>query len=620
MSEYWGMRRTSLNVSPKVLVNTFISLTKHLRYNRGMNLNWNLDDILKKEDFDKLFLEVRKDSEILGKWVEKLKPEMEAMEFEKFLNFDEEMSIKMARLGYLPGLMESTNQKDSEAKFLRDKTEKIQLKISETAVKISMWLKGLREPILDNKNAKRLFAVIPDLEYGLKYSREKAKHSLTEEIENLIINKDLNGIGVVSELREMMETEIEYTLKIGKKIKKIKTQSDLLALVHSPKAEVRKAAYRELLSKQKKNLHKFFAAYSAIVKDWGYEAKLRKYSSPIEVRNIGNDIPNGAIDELLGVCKINRDIFHRFFKWKAAELNKNKLERFDIYAPLDKVDKKIEKEEALKMVLEGFDKFAPKFGQYAREIIDSQHIDWMPKKDKRGGAFCATVTPQIKPYVLLNFVGKTRDMSTLAHELGHGIHSMYASKHYSSTQQAPLPLAETASTLTEMILFEEIMGRETNNKIKKSLLADKMADSYATILRQNYFIIFEKEAHEIIPNGIKMEDLSKMYLKNLKEQFGSSVKIDKMFQYEWSYVSHIFDSPFYCYAYNFGELLALGLYKRYKENKNLWLPRIENILRAGGSQNPQELLLKNGIDIRSKSFWNDSFEIIRGWQRELERL
>jgi len=585
-----------------------------------MNLKWNLDDILKKEEFEGLFDEVKIDAKILEKWVGKLKPTMSKELFEDFLNFDEEMSVKMARLGYLPNLMESINQKDSEAKFLRDKTEKLQLKISETAVKISMWLKGLREPILDDKNAKRLFGVVKDLEYGLTYARDMVKHNLSEEIENLIINKDLNGIGTVCELREMMETEIEYSLKIGKKVKKIKTQSDLVALFYNPKAEIRKAAYIELLVKQKKNLHKFFAAYSAIVKDWGYEAKLRKYNSPIEVRNIGNDIPNEAVDELLKVCQINRDIFHKFFKWKAKELRKNKLERFDIYAPLDKKDRKIEKEEALKLVLDSFDKFAPKFGQYARQIIESQHIDWMTKKDKRGGAFCATIAPQIKPYILLNFTDKTRDVSTLAHELGHGIHSMYAQNHYSSAQHAPLPLAETASTLAEIILFEKILRQETNNKIKKSLLADKMADSYATILRQNYFVMFEKEAHKVIPDGIKIEDLSAMYLKNLREQFGSSVKVDNIFQYEWSYIPHIFDSPFYCYSYNFGELLALGLYKKYKENKKLWLPRIENILTAGGSQNPQKLLLENGIDIRSKSFWNDSFEIIPGWQRELQRL
>ncbi len=585
-----------------------------------MKLQWNLDDILKKEDFNNLFEEVKKDSEILEGWVKKLKPNISEKEFEKFLNFDEEMSLKMSRLGYLPGLMEVTNQKDSEAKFLKAKMEKIELKISETAVKISMWLKGKREPFLDDKNAKRLFGIIKDLEYGLIYARDKAKHNLSEEIENVIINKDLNGIGVVSELREMMETEIEYNIKIGKKIKKIKTQSDLLSLIYNPKEKIRKAAYKELLTKQKKNIHKFFAAYSAIVKDWEYERKIRKYESAIEVRNIGNDIPNEAVDELLEACQNNKDVFTNYFKWKAKELNKSKLERHDIYAPIDKKDFKIEREEAIKLVIESLDKFCPKFGQYAREIIDAQHIDWLPKKDKRGGAFCATIIPTIKPYVLLNFTGKIRDVSTLAHELGHGIHSLYAQNHYSSSQHANLPLAETASTLAEMILFEEILDKERDPIIKKSLLSDKMADAYATILRQNYFVMFEKESFKIIPDGIKVEDLSKMYLKNLKEQFGNSVKIDPLFAYEWSYISHIFDSPFYCYAYNFGELLALGLYKKYKENPKVWLPRIEKILEAGGSRNPSELLLENGINIRSESFWKNSFDIIREWQYELDRI
>lgn len=579
-----------------------------------------MDDILKISDFDNLYCEIDEERKKLDEWVDKLKPDMETNEFEEFLNFDESMSIKLTRLAYLPSLMESINQKDSEAKFLTAKIEKLELKISETAVKISMWLKGKREPILDDKNAKRLFAVIADLEYGLKYARDKAKHSLTEEIENLITNKDINGIGVVAELREMMETEIEYSLKIGKRVKKIKTQSDLLALVYSPKEKVRKAAYKELLTKQKKNLHKFFAAYSAIVKDWGYEAKLRHYESAIEVRNIANDIPNEAVEELLVACQNNKDVFQKFFKWKAKEMGKIKLERYDIYAPIDKKDLKIDQAEAIKLVLESLNKFCPKFGGYAKEIVEAQHVDWMPKKNKRCGAFCATVEPKIKPYVLLNFTGKARDISTLAHELGHGIHSLYAQEHYSASQQANLPLAETASTLAEMILFEEILSREIDPIVKKSLLSDKMSDSYATILRQNYFVMFEKEAHRVIPEGIKMEDLSKLYLKNLKDQFGNSVKIDPLFAVEWSYVSHIFDSPFYCYAYNFGELLALGLYSSYKNDPKLWLPRIENILAAGGSRNPQELLLENKIDVRSPSFWNESFDIIRGWQKELDSL
>jgi oligoendopeptidase F len=297
-----------------------------------------------------------------------------------------------------------------------------------------------------------------------------------------------------------------------------------------------------------------------------------------------------------------------------------KLRRFDIYAPLQNKDRKMDFEEAKKMVLESLEKFSPNFSQKAKKIIEEQHIDVLPNKNKRGGAFCATVSPQITPYVLLNFTGKSRDISTLAHELGHGIHSLYANKHYPSSQGANLPLAETASTLAELILFESMMEKESDKEIKKAWLSDKIADSYATICRQNYFIKFEIRAHEAIEKGLTATDLSKLYLENLKEQFGRSVVIDSLFKYEWSYISHIFESPFYCYAYNFGELLSYALWAKYKKEPKKWVKIIEKILEAGGSQDPQKILRGAKIDICSPKFWQDSFSTIEAWEEKLESL
>lgn len=244
----------------------------------------------------------------------------------------------------------------------------------------------------------------------------------------------------------------------------------------------------------------------------------------------------------------------------------------------------------------------------------------MPNKDKRGGAFCVTVAPEITPYVMLNFTGKSRDVSTLAHELGHGIHSLYANKHHPSSQQANLPLAETASTLAELILFEKVMEKETDKEIKKAWLSDKMADAYATICRQNYFIKFEIAAHKVIEEGISADDLSKLYFESLKEQFGNSVSIDPLFKYEWSYISHIFESPFYCYAYNFGELVSYALFANYKKDPRTWVKIIEKILEAGGSEEPQKILQSAKIDICSPKFWQDSFKIISAWEEKLEAL
>ncbi|MBP6989247.1 oligoendopeptidase F, partial [Candidatus Shapirobacteria bacterium] len=336
--------------------------------------------------------------------------------------------------------------------------------------------------------------------------------------------------------------------------------------------------------------------------------------------NWGNDIPDEAIETLLEVCSKNVGIFQRYFKWKAKELGIKKLKRFDIYAPLKKKEKKVSFEEAIELVLRALEEFSPRFASAAKKIIEEKHIDVKPNKNKRGGAFCATVAPEITPYVLLNFTGNSRDISTIAHELGHGIHSLLANKHYPSSQQANLPLAETASTLAELILFEKMMENESDKEIKKTWLSEKMADAYATICRQNYFIKFEIIAHEAIEKGITAENLSKLYFQTLKEQFGKSVTIDPLFKYEWSYISHIFESPFYCYAYNFGELVSYALFARYKKDPKKWENMIIKILESGGSKSPEEILKEAKIDICAVEFWRDSFETIKEWQRELLKL
>ena len=249
--------------------------------------------------------------------------------------FEEELGVKMSKLGYLPELIEAVNQKDQGAKLMKSRVDNLSLKISEIGRKLGFWIQGKREPILDDKNAKRLFATISDLEYGLKRSREGAKYSLQEKEESIIDHKDTNGVGVLGDLREMIETEFEYDLPTrggsasgGKtKYKHIKSQPELLALVYSPNPKIREAAYKALLKKQKENLDKFFAIYQGIVKDWKYEAKLRGYQSSIEVRNWGNHVPNKAIESLLQVCSEEVGIFQRYFKWKAKELRVKESDR-----------------------------------------------------------------------------------------------------------------------------------------------------------------------------------------------------------------------------------------------------------------------------------------------------
>jgi len=211
------------------------------------------------------------------------------------------------------------------------------------------------------------------------------------------------------------------------------------------------------------------------------------------------------------------------------------------------------------------------------------------------------------------------DVSTLAHELGHGIHALYANHHSVSSQNAGLPLCETASTLLEMVMFEKLLKQAENDQVRKALLFNKMAGSFATVLRQNYFVKFEIKAHEAIERGVTGEELSDIYFNDiLKPQFGDSLSIDDSFRYEWAYLPHIVHTPFYCYAYSFGELLSLALFSEYKKQGSVFVPKIEKILAYGGSKSPQKILGEVGIDINSRAFWQGSFDIIKGWQKQLE--
>jgi oligoendopeptidase F len=548
-------------------------------------------------------IEVEADFLKYKKLIAKPKAEMSEKKFKEIIDSGEKLSNKLSRLGGLPSLMLTIETKNQQARLMETRISDLSLKMSEETIKFSHWMKGLGKDSLDTKNAKRLFKSIPDLEYSLNYSRKGAKYTLKQNEEKIIMNKDTNLGSAVDDLRELIQTDIKY--KIGEK--EIKTQAELMNYVYSKRSKERKQAYEQLLTKQKEHIDKFFVIYQSVVKDWTYEAKLRKYDSSISVRNFANEIDGEVIKILMKVVEKNKNIFQKYFKAKAKKMGVKKLDRTDLYAPIEEKETIMNYEDGVKLVLSAFGEFSPSFAKAAKQIIDSKHVDVYPKEGKRNGAFCATLNNKIDPYVMLNYTGKLRDISTLAHELGHGVHSIYASGHYSSVQSANLPLAETASTLAELLVFE---------KIKKGMLWQKMGDLYATILRQTYFTMFEIEAHEAIKKGITEKELSTMWLNNLKSQFGEAVDVPDMFRHEWSYVGHIFSTPFYCYAYSFGQLLALSLYGKYKKDKG-FLKNIEVILKAGGSKNPEQLLKEQGVNIKDEKFWQEGFDIISEWIKKL---
>jgi oligoendopeptidase F len=481
----------------------------------------------------------------------------------------------------------------------------------------SLWWKGLDD---DQATALLPAPKDADLRHFLLDLRRTKPYTLDERSEQVINIKDDNGISAVTTLYSMLTNRMEFTLAVDGEEKKL-TRDALLAYAFSPRADLREATYRELYRAYEAEAPILGQIYVNRARDWYNEyVGLRGYRSPIAARNTDNDIPDEAVSALLEVTRANAPLFQRYFRLKAGWLGMERLRRYDIYAPLATSDREIAYGEAVQQVLDTFHEFHPLFARQAERVFSEGHIDSELRKGKRSGAFCSTVGPRHTPWVLVNFAGKVRDVATLAHELGHAVHSMLAEGHSYLTQHSSLPLAETASVFGEMLMTDRILRDERDPILRREILASAVDDVYATVLRQSYFVLFETEAHDAILAGKSIEDLNGLYLDKLREQFGDSVEVAPEFRYEWLCIPHIYNTPFYCYAYSFGQLLVLALYRRFQEEGESFKPGYLKLLSYGGSARPQQILAEVGIDITDRAFWQSGFDLVRERIDELERL
>jgi len=253
-------------------------------------------------------------------------------------------------------------------------------------------------------------------------------------------------------------------------------------------------------------------------------------------------------------------------------------------------------------------------------VLEQNHLDSDVRRGKSSGAFCASVAPDITPWVLVNYQGRPEDVATLAHELGHAIHSQLTAEHSLFTFHPSLPLAETASTFGEMILVDRLLVDEQDASVRQALLFRQIDDAYATVMRQAQFAIFERKAHEMVQHGATVDEISAAYLEIIRHHFGEAVEVSEEFKWEWVSLPHIYHTPFYVYAYTFGQLLVLSLYQQYKAEGSVFKPRYLKLLSEGGSQSPEKILSDAGIDIHQGSFWQGGFDVIRGLIEQLESI
>ena len=548
----------------------------------------------------------------------KLKPEMDPDVFLAMLHQYEALIERIYVLGAFGQLWFSENTQSDEALTYRNRMQQVLTEIQNRTLFFDLWWKELDDAQADvllpegDENA--------DFRFYLQDLRRTKPYTLDEKSEQLINIKDSNGISSVLTLYSMLTNRLEFTIEVDGESKTV-TRDALMGYSHSPRPELRAAAYQELYRVYAKEANILAQIYANRVRDWYNEqVDLRHYSSPIAVRNVANDIPDAAVDALLDVCRANAQLFQRYFKLKAGWLGVEKLRRYDIYAPLAKSDRAINYADAVETVLDTFEHFDPHVARQAARVFEQGHIHSQVQKGKRGGAFCSTVLPSMTPWVLMNYTGKVRDVATLAHELGHAIHSMLAEKHSVLTQHPTLPLAETASVFAEILLTERMVAEEKDPLVRRELLASSVDDMYATVIRQAYFVMFERTAHDAIMDNKSPAELYALYMDNLREQFGDSLEIAPEFQYEWVSIPHIYQTPFYCYAYSFGQLLVLALYRRYQQQGEAFKPGYLKLLAYGGSARPEEILREANIDITDPAFWQGGFDVIRDMIDELAAI
>jgi oligoendopeptidase F len=339
-------------------------------------------------------------------------------------------------------------------------------------------------------------------------------------------------------------------------------------------------------------------------------------------RNLANEIDAETVHALMTACERRHDLVGRYYRLKRRLLGLDVLYDYDRYAPVLEAEGQRSFDAARALVLEAYGDFSPRLSEIAEHFFEKRWIDAELRPGKRGGAFSASTVPDVHPYVLLNYTGTLRDVMTLAHELGHGVHQYLARPRGLFEADTPLTTAETASVFGEMLTFRRLLRDEPDPKVRLGLLCGKLEDAFATVFRQVVMTRFEEQLHAArrAEGELSIPRINELWMEANRPMFGDAVALRDDYAWWWLYIPHFVHSPFYCYAYAFGELLVLALVQRYDEEGAAFVPRYLAMLEAGGAQSPREVVAHTGLDIGDPGFWERGLVLLEEMLAEAERL
>ena len=463
--------------------------------------------------------------------------------------------------------------------------------------------------------------VLSRYSHFLQTERRYKPHKLNEPEEKILDEKANTGSRAFMRLFDEVINNIRFKVKLDGKIKHF-TESETLALLYDTDRNKRKAGAIGLTKGLKENAHVLTYIFNILVQDHTSNDRLRSFTDPMASRHLDNEIDKPTVDALMTACEKNFDMVEKYYNLKKRLLGLKKFHDYDRYSPIFPERKTIGYKESKKIVLEAFGLLSPRMAEIAKEFFDNSWIDAELRSGKRGGAFSHSTVPSVHPYVFLNYTGRLRDVMTLAHELGHGIHQYLSRKQGYFQCHTPLTTAETASVFGEMLVFHTLKESEKDPKTRLSLLCSKLEDIFATVFRQVVLTRFEEMLHHARRNEGELTSsrINELWIEANKPMFGDSVELTKDYAWWWMYIPHFIHSPFYCYAYSFGELLVIALYQKYQNERNLFVPRYIELLSSGGSEAPEKLLARVGVDITDPNFWQGGLDLLREMVNEAVAL
>jgi oligoendopeptidase F len=455
----------------------------------------------------------------------------------------------------------------------------------------------------------------------LELLRARKPHLLSEPEERVLELMSNTGRHAFGRLYEEAVAALRCRLPDGNGAREATLQEALTAL-HSPEREARRLAAEAITEALRGQRRLLAFILNTLVQEHADEDRLRRMPHPMHARNLENEIAQEGVEALLAACEARMGMVARYYALKRRLLGLERLYDYDRYAPVTEERPTCGFAQAREIVLDAYRAFSPRMAEIAALFFARRWIDAEPRPGKAGGAFSSATIPEVHPYVLMNYSDTLRDVMTLAHELGHGIHQYLARPHGLFQFQAPLTTSETASTFGEMLVFRNLMARHADPGVRLGLICGKLEESFATIFRQAVMTRFEQALHRARreQGELEAEAIGALWMRANRAMFGDSVELTEGYASWWSYIPHFIRTPFYVYAYSFGELLVMALMHRYDQEGPAFVPKYHALLEAGGSESPPALLARMGLDIGDPAFWQTGLSLLEAMVAQAESL